>query len=100
MISERIEAGRGERRVLNRVSRAAWPAGPGRAGTDVGAGLGPRRGDLDPHPGHGDRAVPFAGAPARGRVDLDAPDAALGELRAAGWPAPEDPEIDEDTELD
>jgi hypothetical protein len=66
----------------------------------VGAGLGPRRGDLDPHPGHGDRAVPFPGAPARGRVDLDAPDAALGELRAAGWPAPEDPDSDEDTELD
>ena len=32
--------------------------------------------------------------------DLDALDAALGELRAAGWPAPEDPDSDEDTDLD
>ena len=33
-------------------------------------------------------------------ADLDTLDAALGELRAAGWPAPEDPDIDEDTDLD
>jgi hypothetical protein len=33
-------------------------------------------------------------------ADLDALDAALGELRAAGWPAPEDPDSGEDTELD
>ena len=32
--------------------------------------------------------------------DLDVLDAALGELRAAGWPAPEDPDSDEDTDLD
>jgi hypothetical protein len=32
----------------------------------VGAGLGPRRGDLDPHSGHGDRAVTLPGAPDRG----------------------------------
>jgi hypothetical protein len=32
-------------------------------------------------------------------ADLDALDAALGELRAVGWPAPEDPESAEDTEL-
>ena len=31
---------------------------------------------------------------------LDALDTALGELRAAGWPAPEDPDGGEDTELD
>ena len=30
---------------------------------------------------------------------LDALDAALGELRAAGWPAPEDPDPGGDTEL-
>jgi hypothetical protein len=30
---------------------------------------------------------------------LDALDAAPGELRAAGWPAPEDPDSGEDTEL-
>jgi hypothetical protein len=33
-------------------------------------------------------------------ADLDALDAALGELRAAGWPAPEDPDSGEDAELD
>jgi hypothetical protein len=33
-------------------------------------------------------------------ADLDAAIAALGELRAAGWPAPEDPDSDEDTDLD
>ena len=32
-------------------------------------------------------------------ADLDALDTALGELRAAGWPAPEDPGSDEDAEL-
>jgi hypothetical protein len=31
---------------------------------------------------------------------LDELDAALGELRAAGWPAPEDPGGDDDAELD
>jgi hypothetical protein len=31
---------------------------------------------------------------------LDMLDAALGELRAAGWPAPEDPDSGEDAELD
>jgi AcrR family transcriptional regulator len=33
-------------------------------------------------------------------ADLDALAAALGELRAAGWPAPEDPDSGEDAELD
>ena len=33
-------------------------------------------------------------------ADLDALDTALGELRAAGWPAPEHPDSGEDTELD
>jgi hypothetical protein len=63
-------------------------AGAGRAGTDVGAGLGPRRGDLDPH-----LATAIGLSPARvhqlvADADLDALDVALGELRAAGWPAP------------
>jgi hypothetical protein len=66
----------------------------------VGTGLGPRRGDLDPHPGHGDRAVTLTGAPVRGRCQPGSLDAALGELRAAGWPAPEHPDSSEDTELD
>ncbi|MGH3189120.1 MAG: hypothetical protein ACRDPY_41810 [Streptosporangiaceae bacterium] len=33
-------------------------------------------------------------------ADLDKLDVALGELRAAGWPAPEDPDGDDDAELD
>jgi hypothetical protein len=33
-------------------------------------------------------------------ADLDELDAALGELRAAGWPAPEDPGVDDGAELD
>ncbi len=33
-------------------------------------------------------------------ANLDALDATLGELRSAGWPAPEDPGTSEDTELD
>ena len=31
---------------------------------------------------------------------MDELDAALGGLRAAGWPAPEDPDGDDDAELD
>jgi hypothetical protein len=52
------------------------------------------------NPGHGGRAVALPGAPARSGAGLDALDAALGELRAAGWPAPEDPGSDGDAELD
>jgi hypothetical protein len=33
-------------------------------------------------------------------ADLDELDAELGELRGAGWPAPEDPGGDDDAELD
>ena len=33
-------------------------------------------------------------------ADLDGLGAALGELRAVGWPAPEDPGGDDDAELD
>ncbi len=67
----------------------------------MGAGLGPRRGDLDPRPGHGGRAVTLPGdSRIVAAADLDALDAALGELRAAGWPAPEHPDSGEDAELD
>src|SRR5215831_9875198 len=66
-INERIEAGRRQRWVLARVSRAARRL-EGRTETDVGAGLGSRGGDLDSHPGRGGRAVTLAGAPARGRA--------------------------------
>jgi hypothetical protein len=99
-ISERIETGRRERRVLTRVSRARWrleQAERERAWALVSAraegisirtlataiGLSPSRvhqivvdADLDA---------------------LDALDAALGELRVTGWAAPEDPDSEEDT---
>ena len=99
-ISERIAAARRERRVLARVSRAAWrleQAERERAWALVSAraegisicalataiGLSPSR------------VHQIVAA-----ADLDALDAALGELRAAGWPAPEHPDSGEDTELD
>ena len=57
------------------------------------------RGDLDPHYGEGGRPVTLPGAPLVADADLDALDTALGELRAAGWPAAEEPGSDEDAEL-
>jgi hypothetical protein len=99
-ISERIEAARRERRILTRVSRAAWrleQAERERAWALVSARV------------EGISILTLAAAiglsPSRVHqivtgADLDALDAALGELRAAGWPAPEDPDCGEDTELD
>ena len=98
-ISERIEAGRRERRVLTRVSRAAWrleQAERERVWALVSAraeGISIRK-----------LAAAAGLSPSRvhqlvADADLDALDAALGELRAAGWPAPEDPDSGEDTEL-
>ncbi len=99
-ISERIEAARRERRVLTRVSRAAWrleQAERERTWALVSAraeGISIRTlataAGLSPSRVHQIVAAP----------DLDALDAALGELRAAGWPAPEDPDSGEDAELD
>ena len=98
-ISERIEAGRREPRVLTRVSLAAWrleQAERERTWALVSAraeGISIRTlataAGLSPSRVHQIVAV----------ADLDALDAALGELRAAGWPAPEHPDSVEDTEL-
>lgn len=99
-INERIEAGRRERRVLTRVSRAAWrleQAERERAWALASAraeGISIRT-----------QAAAIRLSPSRvhqlvAGADLDALDAALGELRAAGWPAPEDPDDGEDAELD
>jgi len=90
-ISERIEAARRERRVLTRVSRAAWrleQAERERTWTLVSAraeGISIRT-----------LAAAIGLSPSRvyqllADADLDALDAALGELRAAGWPAPKIP---------
>ena len=87
-ISERIEAARRERRVLTRVSRAAWrleQAEQERTWALVSAHA----------EGISIRTLATAAGLSPSRVhqlvaaaDLDTLDAALGELRAAGWPAP------------
>ena len=92
--------GRRERRILARVSRVAWrleQAERERTWVLVSART----------EGISIRALAAAIGLSRSRVhqlaadaDLDALDATLGELRAAGWPAPEDPDSDEDTDLD
>ena len=43
--------------------------------------------------------IAIPGAQLVTHVDLDTLDAALGELRAAGWPALEDPDSGEDVEV-
>ncbi len=70
--------------------------GAGGAGTQLGTGLSPRGGVSI-------RTLAAAAGLSPTRVhqitadaDLDGLDAALGELRAAGWPAPEDPGGDDD----
>jgi len=90
-ISERIEAARRERRVLTRVSRAAWRLE--QAERERTSALVSARAE-----GISIRTLAAAAGLSPSRVhqivtdaDLDALDAALGELRAAGWPAPEDP---------
>jgi hypothetical protein len=98
-ISERIEAALRERRVLTRVSRAAWRLE--QAERERTWALVSARAE-----GISIRTLAAAAGLSPSRVhqivtdaDLDALDAALGELRAAGWPAPEDPDSGEDTEL-
>jgi hypothetical protein len=99
-ISDRIAAGQRERRVLTRVSRAAWRLE--QAERERAWALASARAE-----GISIRTLATAIGLSPSRVhqivaaaDLDALDAALGELRAAGWPAPEDPDGGEDPELD
>ena len=98
-INEQVEAGRRERQVLLRVSRAAWrleQAERERTWALVSAraeGISIRT-----------LATVIGLSPSRvhqlvAGADPDALDATLGELRAAGWPAPEDPDSGEDAEL-
>jgi hypothetical protein len=98
-INGRIEEGRRQRRVLARVSRAAWRLE--QAERERRWALASARAD-----GVSIRALASAAWLSPSRVhqlvaaaDMDSLEAALGELRAAGWPAPEDPESDEDVEL-
>ena len=97
-ISERIQTARRERRVL-RVSRAGWRLE--QAERERTWALVPARAE-----GISIRTLATVIGLSPSRVhqivadaDLDALDAALGELRAAGWPAPEHPDsaCDEDS---
>jgi len=99
-INERIEAGRRERRVLARVTRAAWRLE--QAERERAWALASARAEEISI-----RTLAKAAGLLPSRVhqivaaaDLDELDAALGELRTAGWPAPEDPDAGEDAELD
>jgi len=83
-ITDRMAAWRRERQVLQRVSRAAWRLEQAER-ERAWAGLGPRGGSLDPQ-----LAAAAGLSPARvhqitAAADLAELDAALGELRAAGW---------------
>ena len=99
-IAERTATWRRERRVLLRVSRAAWRLE--QAERERSWALASARAQ-----GVSIRALAAAVRLSSSRVhqivaaaDLDELDAALGELRAAGWPAPEDPDGDDDADLD
>jgi hypothetical protein len=102
-ITERMAAWRREQRVLGRVARAAWRLE--QAERERSWALASARAE-----GVSIRTLAAAAGLSPARVhqitagaDLDALDAALGELgelRAAGWPAPEDPDGDDDAELD
>ena len=99
-ITDRMAAWRRERRVLQRVSRAAWRLE--QAERERSWALASARAEGVPI-----RKLAAAAGLSPARVhqitagaDLDGLDAALGELRAAGWPAPEDPGGDDDAELD
>jgi hypothetical protein len=99
-ITDRMAAWRRERRVLQRVSRAAWRLA--QAERERAWALASARAE-----GVSIRTLAAAAGLSPARVhqitaaaDLDELDAALGELRAAGWPAPEDPGGDDDAELD
>jgi hypothetical protein len=90
-ITDRMAAWRRERRVLQRVSRAAWRLE--QAERERAWALASARAE-----GVSIRTLAAAAGLSPARVhqiaaaaDLDGLDTALGELRATGWPAPEDP---------
>jgi hypothetical protein len=99
-ITDRMVAWRRERRVLQRVSRAAWRLD--QSERERAWALASARAE-----GVSIRTLAAAAALSPAQVhqitaaaDLDELDAALGELRAAGWPGPEDPDADDDAGLD
>lgn len=98
-VNDRVEAGRRERRVLARVSRAAWRLRA--ADRERDWALASARAQ-----GVSIRVLAGAVGLSAARVHqlladtaLDELDDALGQLREVGWPAPEDPDAGEDVEL-
>ena len=98
-ITDRMASWRRERRVLRRVSRAAWRLE--QAERERAWALASARAE-----GVSIRALAAAAGLSPARVhqitaapDLDELGAAVGELRAADWPAPEDPGGDDGAEL-
>lgn len=98
-MTEWLKKFRRERRVLTRVRRAAWRLEQAERERDWA--LAAARDEKVSV-----RKVAEAAGLSPTRVhqltkdaDLDALDAALGLLRAAGWPAPEDPDGSDDEEL-
>ena len=99
-ITDRMASWRRERRVLRRVSRAAWRLE--QAERERAWALASARAE-----GVSLRTLAATAGLSPARVhqitaaaDLDELDTALGDLRAAGWPAPENPGGDDDAELD
>jgi len=99
-VSDRVEDGRRRRRVLARVTRAAWRLE--QAERERVWALASARAD-----GVSIRELAKAAGLSPTRVhqivttaDPDELDTTLTGLRTAGWPAPEDPDGDEDAELD
>lgn len=98
-INERVEAGRRQRRVLARVSRAAWRLRSAEREREWAMASARAQGVSI-------RVLAAAVGLSAARVhqlladvDLDELDVVLGQLREVGWPAPEDPDAGEDVEL-
>ena len=90
-----VVAWRRKRRVLARVTRAAWRLEQAEQERAWALAAARAEGALI-------REIAAAAGLSSSRVhqvvtdaDLDALDAALGVLRSAGWPAPEDPEVED-----
>ena len=91
-ISERIAAARRERPVLARVSRAAWRLDQAERARTWALVVSARAEGISIRTlATATGLSPFRVHQIVADADLDAVIAALGELRAAGWPAPEVP---------
>ncbi len=99
-ITDRMAAWRWERRVLRRVSRAAWHLDQAERERAWALPSARRGRNLDPQAGSRGGLSPALVHQITAAAELDELDAALGGLQSAGWPAPEDPGGDDNAELD